>query len=78
MATKVIIPDDLWEEDSETGSTLLWLHDNGTQLVAGQVIAEVLVEKVTLELEAPASGTLSIRVEPESVVNRGDVVAVIE
>ncbi|PZU48159.1 MAG: biotin attachment protein [Sphingomonas sp.] len=78
MATDVIIPDDLWEEDSETGSTLLWLYDNGTQVVAGQVIAEVLVEKVTLELEAPSSGTLRIRVEPESVVNRGDVVAVIE
>ena len=78
MATKVIIPDDLWEEDSETGSTLLWLHDDGAQVTAGQVIAEVLVEKVTLELEAPASGRLSIRVEPESVVNRGELVAVIE
>ena len=78
MATDVIIPDDLWEEDSETGSTLLWVLDDGAAVAAGDVIAEVLVEKVTFELEAPASGTLRIRVEPESVVNRGELVAVIE
>jgi pyruvate/2-oxoglutarate dehydrogenase complex dihydrolipoamide acyltransferase (E2) component len=35
------------------------------------------VEKVTLELEAPASGTLKIKVAPEVVVNKGDVVATI-
>ncbi len=35
---------------------------------------EVLVEKVTLELDAPATGTLKILVEPEMVVNRGDTV----
>ena len=78
MATDVTSPEDLWEEDSETGSTLMWLHDDGSWVTRGQVIAEVLVEKVTLELEAPASGTLRIQAQPESVVNRGDVVAVIE
>lgn len=78
MATDVIIPDEMWEEDSETGSTLIWLLDDGSTVAHGQVIAEVLVEKITLELESPAAGTLRIRVEPESVVNMGDVVATIE
>ena len=44
MATDVIIPDEMWEEDSETGSTLILLLDDGSWVTRGQVIAEVLVE----------------------------------
>jgi pyruvate/2-oxoglutarate dehydrogenase complex dihydrolipoamide acyltransferase (E2) component len=75
--TDVTVPLDLWDEDAETGSVVLWLCPDGAAVRAGQVIAEILVEKVTVELEAPAAGTLRIRVEPEAVVNKGDVVAVI-
>ncbi len=78
MTTEVRIPADLWDEDDKTGSIVLWLYADGTGVRQGDVIAEVLVEKVTLELEAPASGTLRIKVEPEVVVNKGDTVAVIE
>jgi pyruvate/2-oxoglutarate dehydrogenase complex dihydrolipoamide acyltransferase (E2) component len=78
MTTEVLIPADLWDEDDKTGSIVLWLYADGASVKQGDVIAEVLVEKVTLELEAPASGTLRIKVEPEVVVNKGDVVAVIE
>jgi len=77
MTTEVRIPADLWDEDDKTGSIVLWLYADGAQVKQGDVIAELLVEKVTLELEAPASGTLRIRVEPEVVVNKGDIVAVI-
>jgi pyruvate/2-oxoglutarate dehydrogenase complex dihydrolipoamide acyltransferase (E2) component len=77
MTTEVRIPADLWDEDDKTGSIVLWLYADGAQVKQGDVIAELLVEKVTLELEAPASGTLHIRVEPEVVVNKGDIVAVI-
>lgn len=78
MSTDVIIPADLWDEDDKTGSIVLWLYADGASVKQGDLIAELLVEKVTLELEAPASGTLRIKVEPEVVVNKGDVVAVIE
>jgi pyruvate/2-oxoglutarate dehydrogenase complex dihydrolipoamide acyltransferase (E2) component len=78
MSTPVIIPADLWEEDDKTGSIVLWLYKDGASVKDGDLIAEVLVEKVTLELVAPATGTLRIRVEPEVVVNKGDEVAVIE
>ncbi|WP_448582597.1 lipoyl domain-containing protein [Thermaurantiacus sp.] len=78
MTTPVIIPNDLWDEDDKTGSIVVWLYKDGAQVKEGDLIAEVLVEKVTLELVAPASGTLRIRVEPEVVVNKGDEVAVIE
>jgi pyruvate/2-oxoglutarate dehydrogenase complex dihydrolipoamide acyltransferase (E2) component len=75
--TPVIIPADLWDEDDKTGSIVLWLYADGARVKQGDLIAEVLVEKVTLELEAPATGTLTILVEPEVVVNKGDTVAVI-
>jgi pyruvate/2-oxoglutarate dehydrogenase complex dihydrolipoamide acyltransferase (E2) component len=78
MATEVIIPTDMWAEDDKTGSIVIWLYKDGASVKQGDLIAEVLVEKVTLELEAPASGTLRIKVEPEVVVNKGDLVAVIE
>ncbi len=78
MATDVIIPTDMWAEDDKTGSIVIWLYRDGAEVKAGDVIAEVLVEKVTLELEAPASGTLRIKVPPEVVVMKGDVVATIE
>jgi pyruvate/2-oxoglutarate dehydrogenase complex dihydrolipoamide acyltransferase (E2) component len=78
MTTSVRIPADLWDEDDKTGSIVLWLYKDGSPVKEGDLIAEVLVEKVTLELLAPATGTLRIRVEPEVVVNKGDEVAVIE
>jgi pyruvate/2-oxoglutarate dehydrogenase complex dihydrolipoamide acyltransferase (E2) component len=73
--TPVIIPPDLWDEDDKTGSIVLWLYPDGAVVKQGDLIAEVLVEKVTLELEAPASGTLQILVQPEVVVHKGDTVA---
>jgi pyruvate/2-oxoglutarate dehydrogenase complex dihydrolipoamide acyltransferase (E2) component len=78
MPTPVIIPPDLWDEDESMGSTLLWLRSDGADVHEGDLIAEVLVEKVTLELAAPASGTLRIQVEPEVTVHKGDLVALIE
>ncbi len=78
MTTEVIVPADLWDEDEQTGSIVLWLYSDGASVKEGDLIAELLVEKVTLELEAPASGTLRIKVEPEVVVNKGDLVATIE
>lgn len=78
MAVPLIIPQDLWDEDDATGSTMIWLVDDGAQVSKGELIAEVLVEKLTMELEAPAAGTLRIQVEPESVVNKGDTVGIIE
>lgn len=77
MATDVIIPTDLWGEDDPSGSTVIWLFDEGAAVQKGEVIAEILVEKVTLELEAPASGQLKRLVEGESVVNKGDRIATI-
>ena len=71
------IRDSFWDEDDPSGSTVMWLFADGAHVVRGDVIAEILVEKVTLELEAPATGRLSILVGAENVVNKGDRIATI-
>ncbi len=77
MPTPLIIPTDLWEEHDTTGSSLIWLVDDGAVVQEGDLVAELLVEKLTMELEAPATGRLRIIASPQNVVNRGDMVAMI-
>lgn len=72
MGTDVIIPADLWAEDWETGAMLEWLVPDGSTVRRGQPLAEVQVDKVTLELEAPASGTLRICAAANGIFNRGE------
>lgn len=74
---EVKIPDELWEDDSE-GVLTAWLFDDGASVSEGDVIAEVMTEKVQHEMTAPASGTLRLRVQLDDVVQKGDVIATIE
>ena len=75
---EVRVPLTLWEEDDKPGSIVLWLYPEGAQVKEGDLIAEILVEKVTLELEAPGSGKLHIKVEPEVSIEKGHLVALID
>ncbi len=75
--TEVRVPLDLWAEDDKTGSIVVWLYPDGASVKEGDLIAEILVEKTTLELYAPAGGTLKIAVEPEIVIDKGQLVATI-
>lgn len=73
----VKIPDDLWDDDSE-GAISAWLYDDGDQVEAGAVIAELMNEKVSSELLAPTSGALVIMTPAEEPVRKGQVVARID
>jgi pyruvate/2-oxoglutarate dehydrogenase complex dihydrolipoamide acyltransferase (E2) component len=75
--TDVLLPQDLWDED-KSGSIVLWLYKDGSTVRKDDVIAEILVEKVTMELTAPASGVLRIKVPIEVEIRKGDLLAVIE
>lgn len=72
--TDVTIPDDLWDDDSE-GSISSWFFSDGDQVSEGDLIAEVMNEKVASELLAPASGVLEILVAAEEPVTKGQIVA---
>lgn len=73
MATDIVIPSDLWEEDEETVITT-WLVSDGASVEEGALIAEIMTAKVQYEIQAPASGTLSITAEAEAVVPKGAVI----
>lgn len=66
----VKIPADLWEEDTEAVITT-WLVSDGGRVSEGQLIAEIMVEKVQHEVRAPASGTIKISQPAEAVVPKG-------
>jgi acetyl/propionyl-CoA carboxylase alpha subunit len=63
MAVKVIMPQA--GQDLETGTVRHWLKAEGDAVVKGQSIVEVETEKITIEVEAPASGVLLKIVVPE-------------
>ena len=69
MATNVIMP--ALELAQETGKLLRWIKAPGDTVRKGEPIAEIETDKVTMELEAPASGILSAVTARE-----GDVVPV--
>ena len=72
----VIIPADLWEpEPGEEAYLVGWLAQEGDRVEAGAVIAEIMVDKVTMEVEAPAAGRLVIRVPVDTPVAPGAVLA---
>lgn len=72
----VTIPTDLWEEDTEAVITT-WLVSDGAAVSEGQLIAEIMVEKVQHEVRAPASGTIKITQQAEAVVAKGGEIATI-
>lgn len=74
--TEVRVPLDLWAEDDKAES-IVWLFPNGAEVNEGDLIAEILVEKATMELYAPATGTLRIGIGAD-VIDRGQLLASIE
>src|SRR6185295_15892769 len=69
MPANVIMP--ALELAQETGKLLRWIKAPGDTVRKGEPIAEIETDKVTIELEAPASGVLSAVTAQE-----GDVVPV--
>ncbi len=63
------------EEDS--GSIVLWIFSDGAKINEGDIVAEFMVQKITHELQAPASGRLHIMLEPEIEAYKGDLLALI-
>jgi len=62
----------------ETGKLLRWLKAEGDHVAAGEPVMEIETDKVTVEIEAPASGFLGgIRAAEGDDVPVGDVIALI-
>jgi pyruvate dehydrogenase E2 component (dihydrolipoamide acetyltransferase) len=62
----------------ETGKVLRWLKQDGDAVVKGEPLLEVETDKVTVEIEAPADGTLAaVSVREGTEVPVGTVIALV-
>jgi pyruvate dehydrogenase E2 component (dihydrolipoamide acetyltransferase) len=76
MATDVIMP--ALELAQETGKVLKWLKRPGDKVSKGEPLVEIETDKVTVEIEAPASGVLQqVSAQPGDVVPVGHTIALI-
>jgi pyruvate dehydrogenase E2 component (dihydrolipoamide acetyltransferase) len=75
MATDVIMP--ALGMAQETGKILRWLKTDGEVVSKGEPLMEIETDKVTVEVEAPADGTLALRAAEGDEVGVGKAVAVI-
>ena len=68
--------DDVWPEDTEAdeGVVVNWFASEGGRVDAGDDICEFQIEKVSVDVPAPATGVLEeIALEENDEFERGDV-----
>tara|TARA_R110002033_G_scaffold76268_3_gene127956 strand:- start:1454 stop:1684 length:231 start_codon:yes stop_codon:yes gene_type:complete len=71
--TDILVPQGQWEPDQEA-ALATWLYGEGEAVQEGVTVAEIMVEKTSFEIPAPASGALSISVGEDEIVLPGQVV----
>jgi len=77
MVKKIIMP--RLDIDMEKGIIIEWMKKEGEKIEIGETIAVVMSEKVTYEVESPASGILyKIIAEKDSEVPVGKTIAIIK
>jgi len=74
MATSVVMP--ALEMTQESGRLVAWLKRDGESVNKGEPLMEVETDKVTIEIEAPASGILGgVLIKENDVVPVGQTIA---
>jgi pyruvate/2-oxoglutarate dehydrogenase complex dihydrolipoamide acyltransferase (E2) component len=76
--TEVVFPSLSKENPDAEGVLATWFVSEGSAVAADQLIAEVQVDKVSQDVEAPVAGVVRVLVAEEHVVRQGDVIATIE
>jgi pyruvate/2-oxoglutarate dehydrogenase complex dihydrolipoamide acyltransferase (E2) component len=76
--TEVMFP--ALSKDSPTAPGVLatWFVRDGERVVADQVLAEVQVDKVSVEVPAPAAGIVHLLVDEDAEVQQGAPIARID
>jgi pyruvate/2-oxoglutarate dehydrogenase complex dihydrolipoamide acyltransferase (E2) component len=78
-AVEVRVPEDLWDvEEAAEGVVVNWFYEEGAEVPAGAVLAELAVEKLTYEITAPAAGRLHIEAPVDAAVRPGQLLGRIE
>ena len=77
MSHTITFPEMSNDPDAE-GVVATWFAQTGEPVKVGQVIAEVMVDKVSVDVEAPVDGVITCLVEEEGVAKQGQEIARIE
>lgn len=75
--TDIRIATNQWEGDDQ-GNLMTWIFDDGASVSEGDVIAEIMVEKLQIDITAPKSGILYHAIAENDLVEKGDVIGHIE
>lgn len=74
MSVDVSMPD--FGNDAKEGTIVTWHKRPGDAVGEGELLVEVMTDKVNVEVESPASGTLAeILVQADDVAPVGAVIA---
>jgi pyruvate/2-oxoglutarate dehydrogenase complex dihydrolipoamide acyltransferase (E2) component len=76
MTTVVFPTVDPDNADAE-GVVSTWYATDGSAVTAGQLIAEVAVDKASMDVEAPVAGTLRVAVDEGEIAQQGAPIATI-
>jgi pyruvate/2-oxoglutarate dehydrogenase complex dihydrolipoamide acyltransferase (E2) component len=74
--TDVVALNELWNTD-DAAVLSRWLYRDGERVIAGTTLCELMVEKVSFEIQAPATGVLRILVPEEALVSKAMKLGVI-
>ena len=73
--TDVVFPHLSADQPAAAGVLATWFVTDGDLVAQGQLLGEVMVEKVTGEVLAPASGRVQLLAAEEQISRQGDVIA---
>lgn len=76
--TDVLFPELSRADAAARGILATWFVRDGERVEAEQLLAEVQVDKVSVEVPAPAAGVVHLLVEEEAEVSQGTPIARID
>lgn len=78
MSADVPFPVVFEDRPDAEGVVGTWFVEDGESVTTGQVIAEIQVEKISQDLEAPGDGVVRLLVAESEGVSQGTVIARID
>jgi pyruvate/2-oxoglutarate dehydrogenase complex dihydrolipoamide acyltransferase (E2) component len=72
---EVVFPRLSEKEPGAEGVLATWFVSDGDQVASGQLLGEVMVEKVSGEVLAPSAGRVSLLIGEDQTARQGEVIA---
>jgi pyruvate/2-oxoglutarate dehydrogenase complex dihydrolipoamide acyltransferase (E2) component len=73
--TEVFFPQLSEKDPTAEGVLATWFVSDGDQVASGQLLGEVMVDKVSAEVVAPATGHIRLLVDEGQTTQQGGVIA---